>query len=345
MQAYQSLICSIGWLAMTTCPDLTAINSFLSSYSAKPAVGHMKSALYALHYIHSSFDYGISFTSKDMASMHSYIHYPLSTDVEVYTDAIPPKPSTTQTISVYSNVCWDSQIGSVVAEGTILPLFKFRFMNGGIIFKNSGLLGWLGKQQERTSLSSCEAEIRATYATSKKVVNFQNLSRSVSESGHKIEVLSSPMLLYNENDACVKWSHNMTSKAACHIELRENSIWEWVQDKTLNVVHVAGKVNPTNIFTKEMKDSAHFCHLRDSFMICLSDFMNDSLLHLHHAHQRSPQVTPAAAFVSIASGCTSYMAAHASNSFCRTLSNVSHLCSAGRHLFLQHHHLVPSGLL
>ncbi len=91
MQAYQSLIGSIGWLAMTTCPDLTAIHFFLSSYSAKSAVGHMKSALYALHYIHSTFDYGISFTSKDMAPIHSYIHYPPSTDVEAYTDAIPPK--------------------------------------------------------------------------------------------------------------------------------------------------------------------------------------------------------------------------------------------------------------
>jgi hypothetical protein len=118
-----------------------------------------------------------------------------------------------------------------------------------------------------------------------------------------------------------------------------------VQDKTLNVVHVAGKFNPTDIFTKEMKDGPHFRRLRDSFMICLSDVMNDSLLHLHHARQQSPQVTPAAALDSIASGCTSYMAALASNSFCRTLSNVSHLCSAGQHLFRKHHHLVPSSLL
>jgi hypothetical protein len=45
-QAYQSLIGSIGWLAMTTCPDLNTIHSFLSSYSTKPVVGHMKSAFY-----------------------------------------------------------------------------------------------------------------------------------------------------------------------------------------------------------------------------------------------------------------------------------------------------------
>jgi hypothetical protein len=170
-QAYQSLIGSFGWLAMTTRPDLMAIHSFLSSYSTKPVVGHMKSALYALHYIHSTFNYAISFTSKDMAPMHSYIHYPPSTDVKAYTDAIPPKPSTTQTITTYSNACWDSQIGSTVVDGTLLLLFKFRSMNGGIIFKYGGPLGWLGKHKERMSLSSCEAEICATNVTLKKFVN------------------------------------------------------------------------------------------------------------------------------------------------------------------------------
>ncbi len=101
---------------MTTHPDLTAIHSFLSSYSAKPAVCHMKSALYALHYIHSTFDYGITFTSDDVAPMHLYIHYPPSTDVKAYTYAIPPKLSNTNTILSYSDACWGSQIGNLVAE-------------------------------------------------------------------------------------------------------------------------------------------------------------------------------------------------------------------------------------
>jgi hypothetical protein len=218
-------------------------------------------------------------------------------------------------------------------------------MNGGIIFKNGGPIRWLGNRQERTYLSSCEAEIWATNATLKKVMDFCNISRSVSKSGHTTDSLFSPVVLYNNNDACVKWLHNMTSKVARHIKLHENSIREWVQDKTLNVVHVAGKINPADIFTKEMKDGAHFCRLRDSFMIRLSDFVNDSLLDPHHARQCSPQVTPAAALVSLASGCTSYMATLVSSSFCHTLSNFSHLCSAGQHLFRKYHSLVPSGLL
>jgi hypothetical protein len=66
------------------------------------------------------------------------------------------------------------------------------------------------------------------------------------------------MVLYNDNDACVKWSYNMTLKAACHIKFRENLVREWVQDGSLKVLHIAGKTNPVDIFTKEMRDGTHF---------------------------------------------------------------------------------------
>ena len=60
--------------------------------------------------------------------------------------------------------------------------------------------------------------------------------------------------LYNNDGSCVHSVHTMTSKAICHMELRENSVREWVVDKLLAIKHVAGKCNPSNIFTKEMKD-------------------------------------------------------------------------------------------
>jgi hypothetical protein len=190
--------------------------------------------------------------------MHSYVHYPPSTNIEAYEDAIPLTPTNSSTLSAYSDACWGLQIGSVVANGTLLPLFKFCSMNSGIVFKNGGPIGWLGEQQERTSLSSCKAEICATNATSKKIVVFRNLCRSVSKSSHSLSGIKSPTILFNDNDACVRWSHNMTSKAACHIELQENSIRKWVQDKTLDVLHVAGILNPADIFTKEMHNGTHF---------------------------------------------------------------------------------------
>jgi hypothetical protein len=131
---YQSLLGSTGWLAHSTRPDLITVHSFFASYSNKPSTGHMKAALHALHYIHSTHDYRILFTSKSVAPMHSYIHYPPSTDVEAYQDVTPPKSHDSSTLSSYSNVCWDSQIRNAVAEGTLLPFFKFHSMCGSIDF-------------------------------------------------------------------------------------------------------------------------------------------------------------------------------------------------------------------
>ncbi len=147
-ETYQSLLGRIGWLCSSTHLDLSAIHSFLASYSNKPSVGHMKAALYALHYIHWTHDYGISFTLNALALMHFYIHFPPSSDTKAYTNTIPPKlHSSSSTLSTYTDACWGSQISNAVAEGTLLPLFKFRSMSGTIIFCNGGPLGWLGERQ------------------------------------------------------------------------------------------------------------------------------------------------------------------------------------------------------
>jgi hypothetical protein len=66
-------------------------------------------------------------------------------------------------------------------------------MNGGIVFKNGGPVGWLGKRQERTSLSSCKAKICTTNATLKKVVEFRNLLCSVSDAGYTLPDIDSPL--------------------------------------------------------------------------------------------------------------------------------------------------------
>ncbi len=105
--------------------------------------------------------------------------------------------------------------------------------------------------QERTALSSCEDGILVTSATSKKVVDLRNLCRSLSASGVNLMDIHAPTVLHNNNEVCVWWSCNMTSKLARHIELRDNLVREWVQDKTIAVKNVTGKIGWADIFTKE----------------------------------------------------------------------------------------------
>jgi hypothetical protein len=111
-------------------------HSFLSFYTSNPVAGHMEAALYILHYIHSTHDYGIFFTSNDIWPMHSYVHFPSSSDTEAYDDAVSLQLGLSNTLLAYSNACCGSQLGSLVADGTLLPLFKCRGMNSGIVFKN-----------------------------------------------------------------------------------------------------------------------------------------------------------------------------------------------------------------
>jgi hypothetical protein len=141
----------------------------------------------------------------------------------------------------------------------------------------------------------------------------------------------------------------MTSKKIRHMELRKNSVREWVQDKTLNILHVSGCVNPTDIFTKEMWDGAHFWRLQDSFTCRLSDFLQQSILVIHHSqltsHTAPCQVVPLAALSMTVFAQNSYFAALCSFPLCRTLSAISHLLSVGCHLLQRLHHVVASGLL
>ncbi len=257
-EAYQSLIGSIGWLAMATRPDLAPVHSFLSAYNSKPSSGHMKAALCALHYIHSMHEFGIHFTSLATDPVHTFVHFLDLLDVEAYTDAKPPSPSHQSPLTSYCNACWGSQIGLAVRDGTLLPLFKCRSMSGGIVFRQGGPIAWTAVRQECTSLSSCEAEICATNEVSKLLMGIHHLANDVRKKGYDIVDTAEASPLYNDNESCIKWSHNMTMKQIRHMEMRKNAVCEWAQDAFLKVLHVSGRINPADIFTKEMRDGAHF---------------------------------------------------------------------------------------
>jgi hypothetical protein len=66
------------------------------------------------------------------------------------------------------------------------------------------------------------------------------------------------------------------------MEMRENAVREWVQDSYLQILHVPVRINPTDIFTREMRG-----HFQNSFMCPLSDFLQQSLLDVHLSRQQA----------------------------------------------------------
>jgi hypothetical protein len=88
-KVYQAIIGSINWLA--TCrPDVSPVLSFLASYSTSPSYGHYQAALYALKYLYSTSDYGISFHSDASNTIQAFNNFPHHHDKEAYSDATPP---------------------------------------------------------------------------------------------------------------------------------------------------------------------------------------------------------------------------------------------------------------
>jgi hypothetical protein len=70
--------------------------------------------------------------------------------------------------------------------------------------------------------------------------------------GYPITKAQQTTPLYNDNEACLKWCHNLTTIGNHHIEHRENATHEWVADGTIAVTHISSKCNLSDKFTKEM---------------------------------------------------------------------------------------------
>jgi hypothetical protein len=209
-------------------------------------------------------------------------------------------------------------------------------MSGAILFHSGSPLTWKADRQEHTSLSLCKAEIWATNMGSCLTINTRNMISHLSACGYPINNASSPTPIYNNNEACIKWCHNMTSRGNCHIELQENVTREWVNEGAITVSHVSGKSNPANIFTKTMRDGANFCRLLDSFMCRGSDFLKSlytSTLPIPNAMPSDPfHIAQLAHYIPpSAPGTLEVLLSHTS---LRTPAARSCLTHAGQHILL-----------
>ena len=141
-----------------------------------------------------------------MRPVHTLLHYPHKSDVDAYgKEAVPPESvSDFEHLSTYADVCWGSQVGNAVKRGTPMELFKFRSMSRAVVLRMSGPVMWLGDCLQETSLSICEAEIKATNAVSKATVAARNFSASFERGGVFLGDTIDATKVYNDNEACVK---------------------------------------------------------------------------------------------------------------------------------------------
>ena len=146
-----------------------------------------------------------------------------------------------------------------INESRTTPLFTNRSLSGFLIYF-SGPLHWVSNCQTITARSSAESEIYVTDECTKCLLQLHHIVEGL---GLTNELMKPPTIIYNDNAACVAWSRNSTTKGLRHIQIRENAVRESVQSNFIKVEHIPGKLNLSDMFTKEDKDTLHFLTIRD----------------------------------------------------------------------------------
>ena len=262
-----SLVGSLNWLATNTRPDLAPVVSFLVSYSHCPSKEHFESALYAIWYLRSTTSHGIAYHSSAPSSTEAFTHYPFPHDAEAYHCATPPPHNQMHLLTGYCNANYGSQVVNLVPDGTELELFKFQLMSGFIIMRCGGPIAWKAVRQDKCSRSTCEAKICSIDETTREVLLLRHRCKYMNLPDTDI-----PTPLFNDNLGSVDWSKGTKTKGLGHLNIRDGAIRDSLQAGKIDLRHIAGKVNPSDVFTKEMRDTPHFCTLRDSFMMSKERF-------------------------------------------------------------------------
>jgi hypothetical protein len=240
MQVY---IGCLTWLAMSTRPDIATITNILAKYTTKCTKAHINQVKRVIRYLKGTKTLGIQFTSKQMTKIESHVKFPI------------------QQVTSMCDANWGPQDQSRPQqnESREIDLFKSRSLSGFLIYLN-GPLHWVSKRQTITARSTAEAEIYATDECTKCLLHLHQIVDGLNLTS---ELMDGPTYIYNDNAACVQWSKNMTTKGLRHVQIRENAVRESVQNNFIEVKHNPGRLNLSDMFTKEDKDSAHFITIRD----------------------------------------------------------------------------------
>ena len=146
-------------------------------------------------------------------------------------------------------------------------MFKYRSVSGYLIMRCGGPIAWKSVRQNRTSRSTCEAEVRATDEAVKEILSLRHRCDDMN-----LPDTSSPTRLYNDNRGTVDWAKGTSTKGMRHINLKDCAVRDSILAKEVDLCHIPGDVNPSDIFTKEMRDASRFRTLRDSFMMSAEKF-------------------------------------------------------------------------
>ena len=160
----------------------------------------------------------------------------------------------------------DASVPKLIAPPVEQSLNSLRSLSGWFIMNAGAQIAWGCARHKDTAQSSCQAEVHSINETTRLLLEYRLLSRDLG-----IPV-TRPITIKNDNQGVIDWSKGTTNKKMRWVDLRENLVLENVLAKTIQVSHIPGKANLSDIFTKEFRDVNQFLFLQDLFMISSAEF-------------------------------------------------------------------------
>ena len=246
-RSYRTISGTIIFLVNTCRVDLGFVSMILCRSMAWPGYKHWTAAKWALCYLARYPDLGI--------------HYSFDGNMRPYGYA-------------------DADHGSDWSRRSIV---------GHIFFLAGGPISWQAKMTPVVSLSTAESEIRAIDAAFPAIREACWLTKVLEELGHpllgddpfnKISIRTNvdfsnlaPMVVFEDNQACIKYAQNPTSHSLMkHLDRHLRWIQEQVQRKSILLIYVETLNQLADLLTKPM-DPKQFWDLVSRIMIHLDDFI------------------------------------------------------------------------
>ena len=75
---YRSYVGSLLWISQGTRPDLATVTNMLAKHQAHPSSAHITAEKYAIKYLHSTKELGITFHQSSLSAIEAFIKFPIS---------------------------------------------------------------------------------------------------------------------------------------------------------------------------------------------------------------------------------------------------------------------------
>ena len=128
-------------------------------------------------------------------------------------------------------------------------------IQGFYITQMGGILYRSVHQEKRDSRSSCMAEIKSIDAGIRAIQYLRHLMKQLG-----LPDVDFPIQLLNDNQVSIDWieSRCKPTKKLRHENLLELGISEACEHNEIQIYWMLGASNPSDLFTKEDKDVAHY---------------------------------------------------------------------------------------